>query len=87
MRGNTVSEDRPTTEASTEVSTETSTAAAEKGGYPTPLLRFMPAITFGIRTAALAGLAVSAGAAALGLTGAFDDVVAGTNTTCCGGEH
>lgn len=82
MRGNTVSEDRPTTEASTETS-----AAAEKGGYPTPLLRFMPAITFGMRTAALAGLAVSAGAAAIGLTGAFDDVVAGGNTTCCGGDR
>jgi hypothetical protein len=58
----------------------------DKGGHPTPLLRFMPAITFGMRTAALAGLVVSAGAAAIGLTGAFDDVVAGANTTCCGGE-
>jgi hypothetical protein len=67
--------------------TEAATAAEqEKGGYPGPLLRFLPAITFGMRTAALAGLVVTAGAAAIGLTGVFDDVVAGTNTTCCGAE-
>ncbi len=58
----------------------------QKGGYPTPLLRFMPAITFGVRAAALAGMAASAGALAFGLAGVFDDVAAGGNTTCCGGE-
>ncbi|MGB3443282.1 MAG: hypothetical protein WBA97_31490 [Actinophytocola sp.] len=57
--------------------------ATAKGGYPTPLLRFMPAINFGVRAAALAGLAVSAGAIAIGLAGAFDDVTAAANTTCC----
>lgn len=62
------------------------TAAKDAGGYPTPLLRFMPAITFGMRAAALAGMAVSAGALAFGLAGAFDDVAAGANTTCCGGQ-
>ncbi len=55
-------------------------------GYPTPLLRFMPAITFGMRAAALAGMAVSAGALAFGLAGAFDDAVPVANTTCCGPE-
>lgn len=60
------------------------TTATEGRGYPTPLLRFMPAITFGVRAAALAGMAVSAGALAFGLAGAFDDVTAGANTTCCG---
>lgn len=62
------------------------TPAKEEGGYPTPLLRLMPAITFGMRAAALAGMAVSAGAIAFGLAGAFDDVTAGGNTTCCGGH-
>jgi hypothetical protein len=64
---------------------ETPEVATEEGrGYPAPLLRFMPAITFGVRAAALAGMAVSAGALAFGLAGAFDDVTAGANTTCCG---
>jgi hypothetical protein len=54
--------------------------------YPTSLLRLMPAITFGVRAAALAGMAVSAGALAFGLAGAFDDAAAGGNTTCCGGD-
>jgi hypothetical protein len=54
------------------------------GGYPTPLLRFMPAITFGMRAAVLAGMAVSAGALAFGLAGAFDESMPLANTTCCG---
>jgi len=54
------------------------------GGYPTVLLRFMPAITFGIRAAALAGMAVSAGALAFGLAGSFDEAMPAANTTCCG---
>lgn len=54
------------------------------GGFPTPLLRFMPAITFGIRAAALAGMAVSAGALAFGLAGSFDQAIPAGNTTCCG---
>ena len=60
--------------------------SAEGRAYPAPLMRFMPAITFGVRAAALAGMAVSAGALAFGLAGAFDDVTAGAHTTCCGGE-
>ncbi len=67
--------------------TDAADTAKEERGYPTPLLRFMPAITFGMRAAALAGMAVSAGALAFGLAGAFDDVAAGAaHTTCCGGE-
>lgn len=54
--------------------------------YPTPLVRFLPAITFGVRAAALAGMAVSAGALAFGLAGAFDDAIPLADTTCCGGE-
>jgi hypothetical protein len=68
-----VSDDLPTTVVTTE----------NTFVYPTPLLRLMPAITFGMRAAALAGIAVSAGALAFGLTGAFDD---GGNTTCCGAD-
>jgi hypothetical protein len=51
------------------------------------LVRLRPAVTFGLRAAALAGLVLGAGAgvAATGLTGIFDDdsiaVVAGP--TCC----
>lgn len=65
----------------------TPTTEETAGGYPTPLLRLMPAITFGMRAAALAGMAVSAGALAFGLAGAFDDVAAGGNTTCCEGGN
>ena len=68
------------TDATTDATTE------EGHAYPTALLRFMPAINFGVRAAALAGMAVSAGALAFGLAGAFDDVTAGANTTCCGGK-
>jgi hypothetical protein len=65
---------------------EDATGSTDTAGttYPAPLLRFMPAITFGVRAAALAGMAVSAGALAFGLAGAFDDVTAGAYTTCCG---
>jgi hypothetical protein len=73
-----VSEDLFTTAEATEADTE------EGRAYPAPLLRLMPAISFGVRAAALAGMAVSAGALAFGLAGAFDDVTAGANTTCCG---
>ena len=73
-----MSEELFTTDATAEVTDQ------EGRGYPTPLLRFMPAINFGVRAAALAGMAVSAGALAFGLAGAFDDVTAGANTTCCG---
>jgi hypothetical protein len=65
------------------MSEELTPAQETSGGYPAPLLRLMPAITFGIRAAALAGMAVSAGALAFGLAGAFDDAAAGGNTTCC----
>lgn len=44
--------------------------------------RLLPAVVFGLRTAALAGIAVSAGAVAMGLTGVFDDSIAMTYTTC-----
>lgn len=66
-------DERPTTEETAGVN------------YPVTLLRFLPAITFGVRAAALAGMAVSAGALAFGLAGAFDDAVPMANTTCCGG--
>jgi hypothetical protein len=51
--------------------------------YPAPLLRMLPAITFGVRAAALAGMAVSAGSLAFGLAGAFETADA-ANSTCCG---
>lgn len=54
------------------------------GGYPATMLRLLPAVTFGLRAAALAGLAVSAGAAAFGLAGPFDDVANIGFPTCCG---
>jgi hypothetical protein len=51
--------------------------------YRVTLMRFMPAVTFGLQAAALAGLAVSVGAVAMGLSGVFDDSsVAITFTTC-----
>jgi len=78
-----VSEELFTTAETTAETAEVTGATAQSGGYPAPLLRFMPAITFGVRAAALAGMAVSAGALAFGLAGAFDDVTAGTHTTCC----
>lgn len=62
--------------------------AAEAHTESTPLAfaRLLPAVTFGLRTAALAGMFVSAGAVAFGLTGVFDDATATTHTTCCGIE-
>jgi hypothetical protein len=64
------------------------TTESKSGGftYPTPLLRMMPAVTFGLRAAALAGMAVSAGAIAFGLAGVFDDSTNVAFTTCCGGK-
>jgi hypothetical protein len=56
--------------------------------YRVTLMRFMPAVTFGLQAAALAGLAVSVGAVALGLSGVFDDSsVAVTHTTCSRGTE
>jgi hypothetical protein len=70
-----------------DVNTE-STSDRAGGGftYPAPLLRLMPAVTFGLRTAALAGMVVSAGAVAFGLAGVFDDASNVAFTTCCGIE-
>lgn len=54
--------------------------------YRVTLLRVMPTVTFGLQAAALAGLAVSAAAVAMGLAGVFDDSsVALTYTTCSKG--
>lgn len=39
--------------------------------------------TFGLRTAALAGVVISAGALAIGLAGPFDDATGAAWTTCC----
>lgn len=55
-------------------------------GYPAAMARIVPAVAFGLRTAALAGMVVSAGAVALGLSGVFDDSTNVAFTTCCGGE-
>lgn len=55
-------------------------------GYSATVLRLLPAVTFGLRTAALAGLVVSAGAAAFGLTGPLDNVADAPFPTCCGGK-
>jgi len=54
--------------------------------YRVTLMRVMPKVTFGLQAAALAGLAASAAAVAMGLTGVFDDSsVAATYTTCSAG--
>jgi hypothetical protein len=63
------------------------TGDRDGASYPAPLLRLLPAVTFGLRTAALAGMVVSAGAAAFGLAGVFDDPTNVAFTTCCGIEN
>jgi hypothetical protein len=56
--------------------------------YRVTLMRALPAVTFGLQAAALAGLAVSAAAVAMGLAGVFDDSsVAVTYTTCSKGDN
>jgi len=45
------------------------------------------ATTFGMRTAALAGIVISAGALAVGLAGPFDDATGVAYTTCCPPHH
>lgn len=52
----------------------------------TAVARFMPTVMFGLRSAVLAGMVVSAGAVALGLSGVFDDSTNVAFTTCCGHE-
>lgn len=49
---------------------------------PAFLRHVLPKIDFGMRTAALAGLVVSAGAVAIGLSGVFDDPTGVAYTTC-----
>lgn len=50
-------------------------------------VRLMPAVTFGVRVVALAGLVVSAGVAAAGIGGFFDSpssaLLAGPGSSCC----
>jgi hypothetical protein len=68
----------------------TADAVSESGsgfGHPAPVARIVPAVMFGLRTAALAGMVVSAGAVALGLSGVFDDSTNVAFTTCSGGEN
>jgi hypothetical protein len=56
---------------------------------PAGYLRYVPSVTFGLRVAALAGIAVTAGAAGVaGLSGIFDapDAIAAwpwPGSTCC----
>jgi hypothetical protein len=69
----------------TNTSEDATTDSGKGFTFPTPLLRMMPAVTFGLRAAALAGMAVSAGALAFGLAGVFDDSTNVAFTTCCGG--
>jgi hypothetical protein len=52
-------------------------------GLAAGVIRVMPMVTFGIRTAALAGLIVGVGAAAAGLGGIGVIEAIGSNTTCC----
>lgn len=47
------------------------------------LLRVPPTVTFGLRSAALAGAAVPAKAVAIGLAGVFDDGTTLTTYTTC----
>jgi hypothetical protein len=79
MQGS-VSEERPTTAGEFEAGED------RDGRYPTSLLHLMPAVTFGLRAAALAGLIVPAGAVAVGLTGVFDDGLGTAHTTCSRGH-
>lgn len=51
------------------------------------MARLAPTVMFGLRSAALAGMVVSAGAVAIGLSGVFDDSTNVAFTTCCGGEN
>ncbi len=55
--------------------------------YAVGALKLLPAVTFGLRAAALAGLVLPAGAAAAGLSGVFDSpaAIAGPSDgiTCC----
>ena len=63
---------------------ETPETGEQEAGQRTGIL--LPAITFGLRIAALAGMALPAGALAAGLTGVFDDpagVMVPPGTTCC----
>lgn len=48
-----------------------------------------PAVRFGLRAAALAGLVVAGATAGVELSGLFDspDSVLATNNTCSGGKH
>jgi hypothetical protein len=58
----------------------------EATGQPVGYLKYMPVVTFGLRAAALAGLAVSVGVTeAAALSGIFDApyAVAGGGSTCC----
>lgn len=52
---------------------------------PLPVVRYLPAVTFGLRAAALAGMAVSVSGIA-GLGDVFDTDLA-FYTTCCAGEE
>jgi hypothetical protein len=81
-----VSDERYTTseDVTTDSTADGTTDRESRFSYPTPLLRLMPAVTFGLRTAALAGMVVSAGAVAFGLAGVFDDSTNVAYTTCCG---
>ena len=63
------------------------------GRYGAGHLRLAPAVSFGLRAAALAGLVVSTGALAVGLFDAQGSYAAAlamgetTSSTCCGGGH
>jgi hypothetical protein len=60
----------------------------ETGGrFAAGYARLMPAVTFGLRAVALAGLVVSAGVAAAGIGGFFDSpastLLDGPGSSCC----
>jgi hypothetical protein len=60
--------------------------ADEADGDPAGYLKYMPVVTFGLRVAALAGLAITFGVGeAVGLSGIFDAPNGGGagGTTCC----
>jgi hypothetical protein len=59
----------------------------ETGRLQAGYLKLVPAVTFGLRAAALAGLVISAGVAAAGLGGFFDSpasvLLDGPGSSCC----
>jgi hypothetical protein len=76
----------PDNELQDEELSQADTSLDETDRDPVGYLKYVPVVTFGLRAAALAGIAVSIGLGeAAALSGIFDGphVLAGGGTTCC----